>query len=53
MPEDETDHAAPTGDTPDTATLLKRNPLQVLAIGAVLAGSAAAFASSARDAWAG
>ena len=44
MPEDETDHAAPTGDTPDTATLLKRNPLQVLAIGAVLAGSAAAFA---------
>ncbi len=44
MPDDETDHAAPDGGTPDTATLLKRNPLQLIAIGVVLAATAGAFA---------
>ncbi len=43
MPQDDIDRVPP-GDTPDTATLLKRNPVQVLTIGIVLAATAAAFA---------
>ena len=49
MPENEASRpvsgeAVPGEAAPDTATLLKRNPVQLLVIGAVLAGTAAAFA---------
>ena len=44
MPEDSIDRAPPAEATPDTATLLKRHPMQLLAIGAVLAATAAGFA---------
>jgi catalase len=44
MPEDDIDHTASRRATPDTATLIRRNPVQLVAIGLVLAATAGAFA---------